>query len=138
MTLNPLDSRYKERIARITDCLGSDAYTKQLVFVEYEWFKYFARQYAYCQKPGGMSVEERQVRLGSIPALTDDIDIERIRALESQLGHDIKAVEYYVKDSIKAVIGSDNRSVNPNITEMVHIGCTSEDNNQCCICNWVR
>jgi adenylosuccinate lyase len=127
MTLNPLDSRYKERIAPITDCLGSDAYTKQLVFVEYEWFKYFARQYAYCQKPGGMSVEERHVRSGSIPALTDDIDIERIRVLESQLGHDIKAVEYYVKDSIKAVIGSDNHSVDQNITELVHIGCTSED-----------
>lgn len=143
MTLNPLDSRYKERIAPITDCLGSEAYTKQLVFVEYEWFKYFARQYVYCQKPGGMSVEERWFQqraesagqcLGSIPALTDDIDIERIRVLESQLGHDIKAVEYYVKDSIKEAIRSENPSANLkesrkqyDIAELVHIGCTSED-----------
>lgn len=130
MTLNPLDSRYKERIAPITDCLGSDAYIKQLVFVEYEWFKYFARQYTFCQKRCGSSADTRFQRdnrksLASIPALTDDIDIERIRVLESQLGHDIKAVEYYVKDSIKEVIGS--HPINLNIAELVHIGCTSED-----------
>ncbi len=48
---------------------------------------------------------------------------ERVKAIEARTNHDVKAVEYYVRECLAAA------GATPAVLELVHFGCTSEDIN---------
>ena len=123
--LNPLDSRYRQRVSPITKCLGSDAYKKFLVLVEIEWLLYFIKHLS-AVKPSYKDAAKLLANINSVE-LAEQVDLQRIKELENQLGHDIKAVQYYVKELIRAKLAKETEYTQNLICELVHIGCTSED-----------
>ena len=92
------------------------------VRVEIEWFLYLAALDEVTDLPALDA--PRQVRLRRIWQDFGVDDAEQVRAFEAKTNHDVKAVEYFVKN---AIVRADEALV-PHI-EFVHFACTSEDIN---------
>jgi adenylosuccinate lyase len=119
--LSPLDGRYGSKTAPLRDFFSEYALIKYRVIVEIEWLKALAAEPAIAEVPAFSA--------GAI-ALLDGIadtfsvaDAERVKAIEATTNHDVKAVEYFLKEKTKA---------SPEIaavSEFIHFACTSEDIN---------
>ena len=119
--LSPLDGRYGSKTAALRDFFSEYALIKYRVIVEIEWLKALANE---------PSITEVPVLSADAIALLDDIadhfsvaDAERVKAIEATTNHDVKAVEYFLKEKTKS---------NPEIaavSEFIHFACTSEDIN---------
>ena len=92
------------------------------VRVEIEWFLHLAALDEIADLPALDA--PRQARLRRIWEDFDVDDAKDVRALEAETNHDVKAVEYFVKN---AVVSADE-ALKPHI-EFVHFACTSEDIN---------
>jgi adenylosuccinate lyase len=118
--LSPLDGRYREKVFGLESIVSEYGLIFYRVKVELLWFKYL------------FSVKE--LNLGSLSVsevafidqlITDfsDEDAKKIKDIEIVTNHDVKAVEYFIKDKFKQY---------PNLhenAEFIHFGCTSEDIN---------
>ena len=120
--ISPLDGRYSARTAALAPLVSEFALIRYRVRVEIEWFLYLAALDEIDDLPALDA--PRQVRLRRIWEDFDVDDAEQVRSLEAQTNHDVKAVEYFVKD---AVVGADE-ALKPHV-EFVHFACTSEDIN---------
>ncbi|MDE0453138.1 MAG: adenylosuccinate lyase [Gammaproteobacteria bacterium] len=117
--ISPLDGRYRSRLAALTPLTSEFGLMRNRVMVEIEWFLHLAaeEQIPELPEPGGDA--RRAAR-----AIWQDFtvaDAERIRDIERTTNHDVKAVEYFVKERIEGMA--------PGHLEFVHFGCTSEDIN---------
>ena len=118
--ISPLDGRYRTRTASLPPIVSEFALIRYRVRVEIEWFLHLAATEEIPQLPA----VDRQVatRLRRIWRNFDVSDATRVRNLEAQTNHDVKAVEYFVKDAVG------RSGLGPHI-EFVHFACTSEDIN---------
>ena len=118
--ISPLDGRYASKVAELTECFSEYALLRNRVKVEVFWLL------ALCDEPG--IPECRAVTPGEEQFLRDIVDrftpaeAEKIKAIEAITNHDVKAVEYYLKEQIAG-------SSLENISEFIHFACTSEDIN---------
>ena len=87
--LSPLDDRYKEQVTELVDCFSGFAYTKQRVEVELRYLQDFC---GFVGLPVAMSVDDL--------AITED-DYNRINEIETVTNHDVKAIEYFLRDHLK-------------------------------------
>ncbi len=118
--LSPLDGRYAAQLVEFADAFSEDALIRQRFFVEVEWLLALSR----C--PGIVElapVDEGTARTlrGWVEAFGDE-DVLAIKAIERRTNHDVKAVEYHLKEKLAAV------GFGPG-AEFVHFACTSEDIN---------
>jgi len=120
--ISPLDGRYSTRTAALAPLVSEFALIRYRVRVEIEWLLYLAALDEIDDLPALDA--PRVVRLRRIWEDFDVDDAEQVRSLEAQTNHDVKAVEYFVKD---AVVGVDE-ALKPHV-EFVHFACTSEDIN---------
>ncbi|MFP5409090.1 MAG: adenylosuccinate lyase [Gammaproteobacteria bacterium] len=119
--LSPLDGRYGSKTAPLRDFFSEYALIKYRVIVEIEWLKALAAEPAIAEVPA-FSAEAI--------ALLDDIadhfsvaDAERVKAIEATTNHDVKAVEYFLKEKTQA------SAEIAAVSEFIHFACTSEDIN---------
>ena len=115
------DGRYRGKLAALAPIVSEYGLMRFRVLVECEWFGALARLDGIAELPplsNAQSAALRAIHEGFAPA-----DAERIKALEAATNHDVKAVEYYVKERVAAIGG-----LAPH-TEFVHFACTSEDIN---------
>jgi adenylosuccinate lyase len=117
--LSPLDGRYRSAVLGLGDHLSEAGLNRARVQVEVEWLIYLTSHRMFGSSPlTGQQVE-------SLRALASDFgqpEIDRLAELEATTKHDVKAVEYLVRERLHA-LGLDS------IAELTHFAATSEDIN---------
>ncbi len=115
------DGRYRDKVERLAPVLSEYGTMKFRVRVECEWFATLASLNDIDELPP--LSEAQSAALHEIHERFAPVDAERIKVLEAVTNHDVKAVEYYVKERVAAIPGLGDH------TEFVHFACTSEDIN---------
>ena len=119
--ISALDGRYRHQVDQLAHYASEYALLRNRVEVEIEWFLALSQASAIDQLPAFDAATEAAVR-----AIHLDFDVaaaEAIKALEATTNHDVKAVEYYVKQRLQTL-----PACAPHI-EFVHFAATSEDIN---------
>ena len=128
IALGPLDGRYRSVVAPLVDHLSEAALNRARLHVEVEWLIHLTTQRVL---PGAPALAEQEVdHLRQVVRTFGADEIAELAAIEAETRHDVKAVEYFLKRRLTAapqVLGPD--TVLPQVTEIVHIFCTSEDIN---------
>jgi adenylosuccinate lyase len=119
--LSPLDGRYGSKTAPLRDFFSEFALIRYRVIVEIEWLKALAAEPAIAEVPAFSA--DAIALLDGIADTFSVADAERVKAIEATTNHDVKAVEYFLKDRTKssAEIAA--------VSEFIHFACTSEDIN---------
>src|SRR3982074_2564239 len=119
--LSPLDGRYRNKLAGLAEHFSEYGLIRHRVHVELTWLQALADEGGVAELPP-FSASARAL----LAATCKDFsvaDAERVKAIEQKTNHDVKAVEYWLKERFAAV---------PEITraaEFIHFSCTSEDIN---------
>jgi adenylosuccinate lyase len=119
--LSPLDGRYGTKTAALRDFFSEYALIKTRVIVEIEWLKALSNEPAIAEVP--VFSRDAVSLLDSIADRFSVADAERVKAIEATTNHDVKAVEYFLKERTQS---------HPEIaavSEFIHFACTSEDIN---------
>ncbi len=119
--LSPLDGRYAGKVEALRPIFSEFGLMHRRVLVEVRWLLALAEEKA-IGEIGTLSTAGRQYML----TLADSFslqDAERIKAIEAKTNHDVKAVEYFLKERI-----GDHAEL-ARAKEFVHFACTSEDIN---------
>ncbi|MBL6698143.1 adenylosuccinate lyase [Luminiphilus sp.] len=119
--LSPLDGRYCEKLDALRPIFTEFGLNKRRVAVEIGWLKMLASCPAIAEVPP--LTDQALQRLDHISEHFDEADAARIKAIEATTNHDVKAVEYFLKEAI-----SDTPEL-AAISEFIHFACTSEDIN---------
>ena len=119
--VSPLDGRYGDKTAALRDIFSEFGLFKRRVRVEVEWLKSLAANPAIPEVPplGNKAL----ALLDRIAAKFDETAALQIKDIESTTRHDVKAVEYYIRERLAG-----NRELGA-ISGFVHFACTSEDIN---------
>ncbi|MGA0334816.1 MAG: adenylosuccinate lyase [Luminiphilus sp.] len=119
--LSPLDGRYCEKVNALRPIFTEFGLNKRRVAVEIGWLKMLAACKDIKEVPP--LSEAALQRLDALLEGFGETEAARIKAIESTTNHDVKAVEYFLKEAI-----SDNSEL-VAISEFIHFACTSEDIN---------
>ncbi len=119
--LSPVDGRYADKVGALRDTLSEFGLIRFRVLVEIRWLQWLSDQAAIGELAPLSSVM-KDVLNDVVDGFTAD-DAERIKEIESTTNHDVKAVEYFIREKIGA--GSDNAT----LSNFIHFACTSEDIN---------
>ncbi len=117
--LSPLDGRYRPATEALGEYFSEAALNRARVTVEIEWLITLCAEGVAGSTPLPTSTADA---LRSVVANFGPEDIAQIAAFEEVTKHDVKAIEYYVRDVLKA-------HQLESVSELVHFGCTSEDIN---------
>jgi adenylosuccinate lyase len=119
--LSPVDGRYAGKVDALRNICSEYGLIRYRVLVEVRWLQWLSDE---------PSIKElapfSMVMKGVLNRIVDEFsfdDAEWIKKAESRTNHDVKAVEYFIRERIGT--GSDVR----NAGDFVHFGCTSEDVN---------
>ena len=119
--LSPLDGRYAGKVDALRPIFSEYGLIKARVKVEVEWLLALAAE------PGIAELADfSQAAAARLRALAEGFSVEdaaRVKAIEATTNHDVKAVEYFIKERLK-----DDAELGPAL-EFVHFACTSEDIN---------
>ncbi|CRG95409.1 adenylosuccinate lyase, putative [Plasmodium gallinaceum] len=118
--ISPIDGRYKKLCEEISSYFSEYALIKYRIIVEIKWLLFLNEKEFFFKKLSESALKS----LNEISNVMDD-DILRVKKIEEETNHDVKAVEYFIKEKIKL---SENQEL-LNIKEYVHYLCTSEDIN---------
>ncbi|MBS1214132.1 MAG: adenylosuccinate lyase [Proteobacteria bacterium] len=119
--LSPVDGRYAGKVDCLRPILSEYGLIRFRVLVEIRWLQALAKEPAIVEVPPfGNAADER---LESIIAGFSEADAERVKAIERTTNHDVKAVEYFLKERI-----ADLPEL-VQVSEFIHFACTSEDIN---------
>ncbi|MFM6961043.1 MAG: adenylosuccinate lyase [Polynucleobacter victoriensis] len=118
--LSPLDGRYAGKTDGLRPWLSEAAFMRQRVQVEVHWL--IALSQAKLPDFPSFSAAAEAVLL-KLVADFSDADAQRIKAIEAVTNHDVKAVEYWMKEKVAGHAELEKAS------EFIHFACTSEDIN---------
>ncbi|MCB1565802.1 MAG: adenylosuccinate lyase, partial [Xanthomonadales bacterium] len=119
--LTPLDGRYRSKVTPLLPIFSEYGLIRARVRVEIEWLLALAAEPGIGELPAFNDGAVARLR-----ALSDGFSVadgERVKAIEATTNHDVKAVEYFIKERLK-----DDAELAPAL-EFVHFACTSEDIN---------
>ncbi|MDF4004287.1 adenylosuccinate lyase [Luteibacter sp. PPL552] len=119
--LSPLDGRYAAKASPLRPIFSEFGLMHRRVHVEIHWLLALARHPGIVELPAFPA--DAVTRLETIATGFSEDDGERIKAIEATTNHDVKAVEYFIKEKI----GNDPALAQAK--EFVHFACTSEDIN---------
>ncbi|GAA4509402.1 adenylosuccinate lyase [Brevibacterium yomogidense] len=120
LTLGPLDGRYRADTAPLIDYLSEAALNRDRLHVEAEWFIHLAESGAV--RGTRELLEDEKTQLRAWAAGFDGETIDQLKTFEAVTVHDVKAVEYSIKEFLDQIGAGD-------LSELVHFCCTSEDVN---------
>ena len=118
--LSPLDGRYAGKTDGLRPWLSEAAFMRQRVQVEVHWL--IALSQAKLPDFPSFSAAAEAVLLKLVTDFSD-ADAQRIKAIEAVTNHDVKAVEYWMKEKVAGHAELEKAS------EFIHFACTSEDIN---------
>jgi len=119
--LSPLDGRYASKVEALRPIFSEFGLMHRRVQVEIEWLLALAAEPKIAELPPFDAAQ-----IATLKAIADHFSVadgERIKAIEATTNHDVKAVEYFIKEKIGADAGL------AQAKEFVHFACTSEDIN---------
>ncbi len=119
--LSPLDGRYHNKLEALAAIFSELGLIRLRVLVEVEWLKALSREKAIPEVPEFSP--KTILQLDAAVLNFSESDGERVKAIEAETNHDVKAIEYFLKERLK-----DNAEVT-KAAEFVHFACTSEDIN---------
>jgi len=119
--ISPIDGRYAEKTFSLREIFSEYGLIRNRLFVEIRWLEELSAH------PGVKEVPELspagRKRLEQIAEKFDVNEAQRVKAIEDTTNHDVKAIEYYLKEKIAS-----SRDLAP-LKEFIHFACTSEDIN---------
>src|SRR5690625_25468 len=119
--VSPIDGRYGRHTQELRALISEYGLIRQRVTVEVRWLQQLAANPAIVEVP---PLDDEDCRwLEQLLTDFDEAEAARIKAIEATTNHDVKAVEYYLKERL---------SVRPSLaalSEFIHFACTSEDIN---------
>jgi len=121
--LSPVDGRYAGKADNLRHLFSEYGLIRHRVIVELTWLDTLTSN----DIPGIPQVDDEARR--RLQAMADSFDVsaaEEIKSIEATTNHDVKAVEYYLREQIKQ--DNDLKS----LSEFIHFACTSEDINNLC------
>jgi adenylosuccinate lyase len=121
LALSPLDGRYAGKVAALRPIFSEFGLIKARIRVEVEWLLALADEPGIAELPALPTAAVTRLR-----ALAENFstsDAARVKDIERTTNHDVKAVEYFIKEKLK-----DDASL-ATALEFVHFACTSEDIN---------
>jgi len=119
--VSPIDGRYGSKTAELRPIFSEFGLIKHRVLVEIRWLQMLAANQDIAEVPA--LSEPANSLLDSIIDHFSIEDAEQIKTIERTTNHDVKAVEYFLKEKI-----ADNEELMA-INEFIHFACTSEDIN---------
>ena len=119
--ISPIDGRYQQKTEELRDLVSEFGLMKYRVQIEIEWFIHLANQKNIPQIP--KISKNNLVKLKKIYQDFSYKDAKKIKIIEKNTNHDVKAVEYFVKEKVKEINSL------KKFKEFIHFGCTSEDIN---------
>jgi adenylosuccinate lyase len=119
--ISPIDGRYASKTADLQPIMSEFGLLKYRVIVEVRWLQMLA-QNAEIDEVKPFSAEA-DAHLNAIVDNFDISDAQRIKDIERTTNHDVKAVEYFLKEQV-----ADMPELH-TINEFIHFACTSEDIN---------
>jgi len=128
-SLSPLDGRYASKVADLVPYFSEYALIKYRLIIEVSWFMALSAEKGIKELP---AFSDKELKLlENLIANFDEKEAEKVKAIEKRTNHDVKAVEYYVKDKLRAT------SLKKHL-EFVHFACTSEDINNLAIAKMIQ
>ncbi|MDA9661000.1 adenylosuccinate lyase [Gammaproteobacteria bacterium] len=121
LSISPLDGRYSDSVEDLRSITSEYGLIRYRVIVEIKWFIHLSKNPKIKELP---SLNIKDTRY--LNDLIDNFsikDAKRVKSIESRTNHDVKAVEYFLKEKFKL-----NKNLAP-YTEFIHFACTSEDIN---------
>lgn len=121
MAISPIDGRYSDKVAELQNLFSEFGLIRHRVIVELRWLQTLAGIDQLTEVP-----QISQSAQSFIDSIINNFSLEnaiRVKEIEKETNHDVKAVEYFIKEQIKS-----NKELH-NISEFVHFACTSEDIN---------
>lgn len=118
LAISPVDGRYADRVSDLAGMVSEFGLIKYRVAVEAGWLIMLGSGFL----PDVPNFSDRtNAELAAIPAKFTIADAKAIKAIEKRTNHDVKAVEYWLRDKM---------ALDPELAgrlELAHFGCTSED-----------
>ena len=119
--LSPLDGRYQTKLDSLRPYFSEYALIKHRAWVEVEWLKALsaAKDLAEIAPFSAETINELDAAISNF----NEADASQVKAIEARTNHDVKALEYWLKEKFYG---------NPEIkkaSEFIHFACTSEDIN---------
>ena len=121
LAISPLDGRYAEKLDALRPILSEFGLIRARVRVEIEWLLALAANRAVTELGGFPDAAVASLR--KLEAGFSLADAQRVKTIESTTNHDVKAVEYWLKERM-----AEDAALAP-AREFVHFACTSEDIN---------
>lgn len=119
--ISPVDGRYGSKVDALRPIFSEYGLIKYRVTVEVRWLQALANVEAIAEVPALSAAA--QAHLNAIVDNFNEADAARVKEIERTTNHDVKAVEYLLKEKV-----ADHAEL-ANITEFIHFACTSEDIN---------
>ena len=118
--ISPIDGRYASKCVELQEVFSEYGLIKRRILVECTWLEALcdAKEIKECK---ALTAKERKA-LRAIAANVTPEDAQRVKDIEKTTNHDVKAIEYFLKEKIKGT-SLESR------TEFIHFACTSEDIN---------
>jgi adenylosuccinate lyase len=119
--ISPIDGRYASKVEALRALFSEYALIKHRVLVEVRWLQHLAACKEINEVPPFTDETNR-----FLETLLDDFSLEdaqRVKDIERTTNHDVKAVEYFLKEKTAG-----NKTIS-DVSEFIHFACTSEDIN---------
>tara|TARA_B100001094_G_scaffold321073_1_gene368251 strand:- start:27 stop:1400 length:1374 start_codon:yes stop_codon:yes gene_type:complete len=121
LSISPLDGRYSDSVADLRSITSEYGLIRYRVIVEIKWFIHLSKNPKIKELPS-LNIKDT-LYLNDLIDNFSIKDAKKIKSIESRTNHDVKAVEYFLKEKFKL-----NKNLAP-YTEFIHFACTSEDIN---------
>jgi adenylosuccinate lyase len=121
LSISPLDGRYHQSVENLRAITSEFGLIKYRVIVEIKWFIHLSKNKKIKELPE-LTIKENRYLIDLIDKFNVS-DAKRIKTIESKTNHDVKAVEYFLKEKFKKFKNLEKHS------EFIHFACTSEDIN---------
>jgi len=118
LAISPLDGRYADKVDYLSQYFSEAALMRYRILVEVEWFIFLFNELKIKGKKTLNATELRMLR--SIYEQFDVVNATRVKEIEKKTNHDVKAVEYFIKEELKG-------GPLEKYLEFMHFACTSED-----------
>ena len=119
--ISPIDGRYADKVDALRPIFSEYGLIRFRVLVEVRWLQALAQQ-PLIKEVSPFSADANQ-RLNSIISDFSEVDAQRVKDIEKTTNHDVKAVEYLLKEKIAGCTELEK------VSEFIHFACTSEDIN---------
>ncbi len=128
--LSPLDGRYQSQVEPLRRWFSEAGLIRLRVQVEVEWLIALAAEPAIVEVPPFSTASI--VALRGLAGSFDEAAAKRVKAIERSTNHDVKAVEYWLREAIAPLPDV------ARVAEFIHFACTSEDINNIAYALMVR